>query len=65
VRVGTMDDPSQFPPNIHIFTSSKLPWVTFGPDEKVVPEFYDLNEVWSDEARERRRIMRERAAPRK
>jgi hypothetical protein len=39
--------------------------VTFGPDERVVPEFYDLNEVWSEEARERRRIMRERAAARK
>jgi hypothetical protein len=61
VRVGTLDDPTQCPPDIHIFTSSKMPWVTFGPNEKVVPEFYKLNEVWSDEARERRRIMRERA----
>ena len=65
VRVGTMDDPGQCPPDIHIFTSSKLPWVTFGPNEKVVPEFYDLNEVWSEEAKERRRIMRARAAARK
>jgi hypothetical protein len=62
VRVGTMDDPSQYPPDIHIFTSSKLSWVTFGPNEKVVPEFYNLNDVWSDESKERRRIMRERAA---
>ena len=61
VRVGTMDDPSQCPPDIHIFTSSKQPWVTFGPNEKVVPEFYNLKDVWSDEATERRRIMRERA----
>ena len=65
VRVGTMDDPGQCPPGIHIFTSSKLPWVTFGPNEKVVPEFYDLNEVWSEEAKERRRIMRARVAARK
>ena len=63
VRVGTMDDPGQCPPDIHIFTSSKLAWVTIPPDAKVVPEFYNLEEVWSHEAKQRRRIMRERGAP--
>jgi hypothetical protein len=62
VRVGTMDNPSECPPDIHIFTSSKLPWVTVPPGARVVAEFYKLDEVWSDEAKERRRIMRERAA---
>jgi len=62
VRVGTMDDPGAYPPDIHIFTSTKLPWVTIAPGAKVVAEFYDLDEVWSDEAKERRRIMRERKA---
>jgi len=62
VRVGTTDNPSECPPDIHIFTSSKLPWVTFPPGARVVAEFYNLDEVWSDEAKERRRIMRERAA---
>jgi hypothetical protein len=61
VRVGTMDEPGQFPPDIHIFTSSKLPWVTLSPGAKAVAEFYKLDEVWSDEAKERQRIMRERA----
>ena len=60
VRVGTLDEPDRFPPDIHIFTSTKQPWVTFGPKERVVAEFYDLADVWSDEAKERRRIMRER-----
>ncbi len=64
VRVGTIDDPSQCPPDIHIFTSTKLSWVTFGPKERVVEEFYDLNEIWSDEAKERRRIMCERMGKR-
>ena len=27
VRVGTMDNPDLCPPDIHIFTSSKQPWV--------------------------------------
>ncbi len=61
VRVGTMDDPDRCPPDIHIFTSSKQPWVTLPPAAKAVPEFYDLDDVWTDEAKERRRIMRERA----
>jgi hypothetical protein len=61
VRVGTMDDPGQCPPDAHIFTSSKQPWVTFPPGAKVFAEFYNRNEVWSDEAKERWRIMREKA----
>ncbi|WP_324137122.1 GFA family protein [Bradyrhizobium sp.] len=62
VRVGTMDSPGEYPPDIHIFTSSKLPWVTFPDGARVVAESYKLDEVWSDEAKERRRIMRDRAA---
>jgi hypothetical protein len=27
VRVGTLDDPTLLPPDVHIFTRSKLPWV--------------------------------------
>ena len=62
VRVGTMDNPGEYPPDIHIFTSSKLPWVTFPDRARVAAEFYSLDEVWSDDAKERRRIMRDRAA---
>ena len=62
VRVGTMDNPAAYPPDIHIFTSTKLPWVTIAPGAKAVAEFYDLDAIWSDESKERRRIMRERKA---
>jgi hypothetical protein len=61
VRVGTMDDPTQCPPDVHIFTSTKQPWVTLPSGAKAFAEFYKLDEVWSDEAKERRRLMRERA----
>ena len=27
VRVGTLDEPAALPPDVHIFTRSKLPWV--------------------------------------
>jgi hypothetical protein len=61
VRAGTLDDPDRLPPDIHIFTSSKLPWVVLPPGAQAVPEFYDVASVWSPESLERRRIMRERA----
>jgi hypothetical protein len=61
VRVGTMDEPDHCPPDIHIFTSSKQPWFVLPPGARAVPEFYDLNDVWTDEAKQRRRAMRERA----
>jgi hypothetical protein len=61
VRVGTLDDPDACPPDIHIFTSSKQPWVTLPPGARNVPEFYSPKEVWSPESLERRRIMREKA----
>jgi hypothetical protein len=61
VRVGTMDNPDSCPPDIHIFTSSKQPWVMLPPGARAVPEFYELDAVWSAESLERRRIMRERA----
>jgi hypothetical protein len=58
-----MDNPDQCPPDIHIFTSSKQAWVTLPSTAKVVPEFYDLETVWSPESLERRRIMREKSKP--
>ena len=61
VRVGTMDNPDLCPPDIHIFTSSKQPWVALPPGAKAVPEFYDLDAVWPIESLERRRIMRAKA----
>ncbi|MGB8326333.1 MAG: GFA family protein [Steroidobacteraceae bacterium] len=31
VRVGTLDEPDRLPPDIHIFTSAKQPWVILPP----------------------------------
>ncbi len=39
VRVGTLDDPSALPPDVHIYTRSKLPWVALPAD---VPAFDGL-----------------------
>jgi len=61
VRVGTMDNPDLCPPDIHIYTSSKQPWVTLPPGDKAVPEFYNVDAVWPAESLERRRILRAKA----
>jgi hypothetical protein len=54
VRVGTLDDPDRLPPDIHIFTASKQPWVVLPPGTLAVPEFYKASELWSKESLERR-----------
>jgi hypothetical protein len=54
VRIGTLDMPDAFSPDIHIFTSTKPPWVTLPPGARAVPEYYDRNDVWPRESLERR-----------
>jgi hypothetical protein len=54
VRVGTLDDPDALPPDIHIFTSSKQPWVVLPEGIPAVPEYYDRKIYWPAESQERR-----------
>lgn len=46
VRVGTLDDPSVCPPDIHIFTSSKQPWLRLDGGAPVMAEYYRRSEHW-------------------
>lgn len=46
VRVGTLDQPDLLPPQVHIFTSSKQPWVILPAGVPAVPEFYDRKALW-------------------
>ncbi|MDZ4093354.1 MAG: GFA family protein, partial [Paracoccaceae bacterium] len=46
VRVGTLDNPRAVAPDIHIFTSTKLPWITLDDRVPVVPEYYDRKLHW-------------------
>lgn len=50
VRVGTLDDPDACPPDIHIFTESKQPWVVLPQGAKVFEQFYDASKVWPPES---------------
>jgi hypothetical protein len=57
VRVGTLDDPDHLPPDIHIFTASKQPWVVIPPGAPAVLEYYDLEKYWSADSLKRRDAM--------
>ena len=46
IRVGTLDDPSWAPPDIHIYTSTKQPWVVLPDGVPAVPEFYRPADYW-------------------
>jgi hypothetical protein len=54
VRVGTLDDPDRFPPDVHIFTMSKQPWVILPQGTPAVHEYYNSAELWPKESLERR-----------
>jgi hypothetical protein len=57
VRVGTLDEPDQLPPNIHIYTMSKQPWVTLSPDIPAVEAYYRREDYWPEESLARRRAI--------
>jgi hypothetical protein len=57
VRVATLDDPSAFPPNAHIYTRSKLAWVVPPPGVPAFEEYYDMAKLWPAESLARRRAV--------
>jgi hypothetical protein len=57
VRVGTLAEPDRLPPDIHIFTVSKQPWVVLPPHVPAVPEYYERDACWPPASLERRRVL--------
>lgn len=62
IRVGTLKEPDQLKPDIHIFTTSKQPWVVLGSDKPIVEEYYDRNQFWPNESLSRRETALKEAA---
>jgi len=58
IRVGTLDNPDLLPPDIHIFTSSKQPWVVIPEGARAVPEYYNSAEVWPADSLARRAALK-------
>ena len=58
VRVGTLDEPDRLPPDIHIYTASKQPWVVIPPGVPAVPEYYRARDHWPAASLARRKALK-------
>ena len=52
VRAGTLDGPTA--PDIHIFTSSKQPWLELGDEVPVMEAYYRRSLYWPEDSLKRR-----------
>jgi len=50
VRVGTLDEPDRLPPDIHIFTSTKQPWIETPAGTPSFAGYYEREEQWSSDS---------------
>lgn len=57
IRVGTLDDAASMPPDVHIYTSSKQPWVVLPANALAVKEYYVTEEVWPKTSLKRRAAL--------
>ena len=63
IRVGTLDLPDDFPPDVHIYTSTKQPWVQLPPGTPAVAEYYDSAALWPPASLARRAAVMKRLSP--
>jgi hypothetical protein len=54
VRVGTLDDPTEIAPDVHIYTRSKQPWVALPEGVPAFEAYYDSKTLWPAESLARR-----------
>jgi hypothetical protein len=62
IRVGTLDSPDACPPNVHIFTSSKQPWVAIPEGAEQFEIFYSgkhLTRIYGEDGAARWKALRE------
>lgn len=53
IRVGTLEEAATVTPDVHIFTSTKQPWVQLPDGARVFEEYYDRKVEWPAESQER------------
>lgn len=62
VRAGTLDRPSAVSPDVHIYTRSKVDWVTLPDSVPAFDAYYDSKAVWPAQRLERLRAAMTPAA---
>jgi hypothetical protein len=55
LRVGTLDNPYEVEPDVHIYIDSKLPWVRLPEGARSFGGYYEIGDVWPEESLERRK----------
>ena len=65
IRVGTLDNPDLLPPDIHIFTGSKQPWVVLPEGATAVVKYYERESYWPSESLARRRMLLDASKPKR
>ena len=53
LRTKTLDNPEKFPPQVHIFTKDKDPWLNLSEDVICFKEMYDQKKIWPEESLDR------------
>jgi len=61
VRGGTLDQPRDVRPDVHIYTRSKLPWITLPDSAPAFDEYYDSKSLWPPASLERLQAVRDSA----
>ena len=55
IRVGTLDEARRLPPDMHIFTASKQPWIVIPDEHLAFKEYYEREKYWPKESLARRK----------
>jgi hypothetical protein len=53
VRAGTLDEPAGVRPDVHIYTRSKVGWITLPDSAPAFEAYYDSKTLWPAESLER------------
>jgi hypothetical protein len=60
VRAGTLHQPSEVTPDVHIFTRSKLAWIALPDSVPAFEVYYDSRTLWPEASLERLDAIRAR-----
>lgn len=60
MRIGTLDNPDALPPDVHVCTASKQPWVVLPDGARGFEDIYDREAEWCQSSLARLEVLRPR-----
>jgi hypothetical protein len=61
LRVGTLDDPGLMPPDVHIYSGSRLSWYVIADTTRAVEVYYHRSTTWSENSLQRLKELAEKS----